>query len=65
MAQQTRWTARTVRSFLPPSERLLYYGGLGAMAVAGILEWPVAAAAGAGVWVATRGQRRTGQVAAR
>lgn len=65
MAQQTRWTARTVRSFLPPADRLLYYGGLGALAIAGILEWPVAAAAGAGVWVATRGQRRPGRLAAR
>lgn len=59
---QTRWTLRTLRTFLPPTERLLYYGGLGVMAVAGVLEWPVAAAVGAGVWVASRGGRH-GQVA--
>ncbi len=56
--QQTMWAAQTVRSFLPPAERLLYYGGLGTAAVIGALEWPVAVAAGAGVWVATRTRRQ-------
>jgi len=55
---QTRWTARTVVSAIPEPKRLLYYGGVGALAALGILEWPVAAAAAAGVWVATHSVRR-------
>jgi hypothetical protein len=51
---QTRWAAQAVLSNLPPVERLLYYGGLGVLATVGILEWPVAAVVGAGVWVAGR-----------
>jgi hypothetical protein len=62
MAAQTKWAAKTVRANLPPTERLLYYGGLGVLAAAGALEWPVAAAVGAGVWVAGRtSARRRGQ----
>jgi len=53
-AAQTRWAAQAARANLPPVERLLYYGGLGVMASIGFLEWPVAAAVGAGVWVAGR-----------
>ena len=60
--QQTMWAAQAVRSFLPPAERLLYYGGLGTAAVIGALEWPVAVAAGAGVWVATRTRRQASRV---
>jgi hypothetical protein len=51
---QTRWAAQAVLSNLPPVERLLYYGGLGVLATVGVLEWPVAAVVGAGVWVAGR-----------
>jgi hypothetical protein len=65
MVAQTRWVAQAVLSYLPPTERLLYYGGVGALAIAGILEWPVAVVAGAGVWVAGRAQRGTAQVASR
>jgi hypothetical protein len=66
VAMQTRWAAQTVRANLPPVERLLYYGGLGLMATAGVLEWPVAAAVGAGVWVAGRGVGgRRGQAVSR
>jgi hypothetical protein len=61
--QQTKWAAQAMRSYLPPVERILYYGGVGTMAVVGALEWPVAVAAGAGVWVATRGRRQTNRVA--
>ncbi|MFB9179429.1 hypothetical protein ACFFX1_14925 [Dactylosporangium sucinum] len=43
----------------PRPGRLLYYGGVGALAVLGVLEWPVALAAAAGVWVATHERRRT------
>jgi hypothetical protein len=63
LGQQTRWAAGTVRSFLPPVERILYYGGLGTAAVVGVLEWPVAVAAGAAVWVATRSRGRVNRPA--
>jgi hypothetical protein len=54
--------AQAVRANLPPTERLLYYGGLGLMATVGVLEWPVAAAVGVGVWLAGRtGAGRRGQ----
>ncbi|MFI0445379.1 hypothetical protein [Actinomadura sp. 6N118] len=48
---------KSVTSFLPPPDRLAYFVGLGAMAVAGLVEWPVAAAIGVGVAVAKRGGR--------
>jgi hypothetical protein len=60
--QQATWAAQTVRSYLPPVDRLLYYGGLGTAAVVGALEWPVAVAAGAGVWVATHTRRQANRV---
>ncbi|GGO09522.1 hypothetical protein [Microbispora bryophytorum] len=46
------------RTFLPPPERIMYYGGLGALAALGILEWPVAAAIGAGTMIAQRTRGR-------
>ncbi|GGO21815.1 hypothetical protein GCM10010116_43930 [Microbispora rosea subsp. aerata] len=46
------------RTFLPPPERIMYYGGLGALAALGILEWPVAAAIGAGTMIAQRAKSR-------
>ncbi|WP_344611532.1 hypothetical protein [Dactylosporangium salmoneum] len=59
--QRVRWTTRTVMSAIPipppGPTRLLYYGGVGALAVFGVLDWPVALAAAAGVWVATRARR--------
>jgi hypothetical protein len=61
--RETKAAADVMRSYLPPMERLVYYGGLGAAAVIGVLEWPVAAAAGAGVWVATRGRSRANPTA--
>jgi hypothetical protein len=42
------------KTFLPPPERLIYYGGLGALAMLGFIEWPVAAAIGAGTMIAQR-----------
>ncbi|ETK37461.1 hypothetical protein [Microbispora sp. ATCC PTA-5024] len=42
------------RTFLPPPERIVYYGGLGALAAIGLLDWPVAAAIGAGTMIAQR-----------
>jgi hypothetical protein len=62
---QTRWAGQTLRANLPSVERLAYYGGLTALAVAGVLEWPVAAVAGVGVWVASRTRRAQGAVAPR
>jgi hypothetical protein len=58
-----RWTGRTIMSAIPQPKRLLYYGGVGALAAVGVLEWPVALAAAAGVWVATH-ERRTAATAA-
>jgi hypothetical protein len=43
-----------VRRHLPPRERMLYYAGLGALAALDVVSWPVAAAIGGGVWVASR-----------
>ncbi|WUH89482.1 hypothetical protein OG900_04480 [Streptomyces sp. NBC_00433] len=42
---------------LPSPERLAFYGGLGALALVGAVEWPVAAAIGAATVVARRGKR--------
>jgi hypothetical protein len=51
--------ARGVRSLLPtqpPSRKsMLFYGGLAATAVAGVIEWPVATAIGIGSALASRG----------
>jgi hypothetical protein len=59
---RAQWTARTIASAVPQPKRLLYYGGVGALAALGILEWPVAATVAVGVWVATHnGQRGEGQ----
>lgn len=45
---------RAVGSNLPPRGKLLYYAGLGALAAFEVVSWPVAAAIGTGVWVASR-----------
>ncbi len=42
---------------LPPPERMAFYGGLGALAAVGVVEWPVAAAIGAAAVVARRSRR--------
>ncbi len=36
---------------IPPPEHLAYYGALGALAVAEIIEWPVALVLAAGHWL--------------
>lgn len=48
---------RVVVGYLPPPERLAFYGGLGIAAVAGLIDWPVAAAIGAGTMIARRTMR--------
>jgi hypothetical protein len=45
---------RVMASYLPPPERLAFYGGLGAAAIFGIIDWPVAAAIGLGTVIARR-----------
>ncbi|MEK8174790.1 hypothetical protein NKH77_54295 [Streptomyces sp. M19] len=42
---------------LPPTRDLVFYGGLGALAVAGALDWPVALAIGGAALVVHGGQR--------
>ncbi|MBB5159650.1 hypothetical protein [Saccharopolyspora phatthalungensis] len=46
--------AETVRGYLPSRQMMLFYGGLGALAALSVIEWPVAAAIGAGVALAQR-----------
>jgi hypothetical protein len=33
---------------IPPTHRLVYFAGLGALAVFGVIDWPVAVVVGAG-----------------
>lgn len=48
-------------SILPPASstrgRILWYGGLGAVAVFGAVDWPVVVAIAAGTWVAEQSAR--------
>lgn len=43
------------RQLLPRDQPAIYYGGVTAAAVAGLIEWPVAAALAVGVWIARSG----------
>jgi hypothetical protein len=49
---------RGAAAYLPPPDRLAFYGGLAAAAAIGILDWPVAAAVGLGTMVARRAAAR-------
>lgn len=49
--------ADAARTFLPPPDRIAYYGALGALAVFGVVDWPVAAAIGVGTVIAQRRRR--------
>ena len=54
-------TAKAATSRLPgiaSTKDLVFYGGLGAMAVAGALEWPVALAVGGATWLVRSGRAR-------
>ncbi|MER7206892.1 MULTISPECIES: hypothetical protein [Streptosporangium] len=64
--QEAGQAVDAAKSFLPPPERMVYYGGLGALAVAGLIEWPVAAAIGVGTVIAqrARGMSRSGRARA-
>jgi hypothetical protein len=44
---------------------VLWWGGLGAVAALGIVDWPVAALVGAGTWVAEQHARQSQQAHAR
>lgn len=57
--QEVGHAVDVARTFLPPPERIAYYGALGVLAAVGVLEWPVAAAIGAGTMIARR--RREGE----
>lgn len=50
-------SGRATTSKFPSPGKLAFYGGLGAMALAGALEWPVAVAVGAATEVITREKR--------
>ncbi|GAA2101860.1 hypothetical protein GCM10009780_51980 [Actinomadura alba] len=50
----------SAQSSLPPPERMAYYAGLGALAAFGVIEWPVAAAIGAGTILAKRALKKDG-----
>ncbi|MEV7680027.1 hypothetical protein AB0O64_15935 [Streptomyces sp. NPDC088341] len=45
---------------MPPPKRLAFYGGLGALAILGAVDWPVAVAIGAAAVVARGGRRGEG-----
>jgi hypothetical protein len=63
-AKRTAFGLGVVRANLPRPRQMVYYGALGGLAAVGAIEWPVAAAIGAGVWVATRsGWRRRAETA--
>jgi hypothetical protein len=49
-----RMTADGTRLETPPVEHLAFYVGVGAMAAAEIIEWPVALTLGAGSYIAER-----------
>jgi hypothetical protein len=46
---------RGARSMLPSGKAMLFFGGLAATVVAGVIDWPVAAAIGVGSALASRG----------
>ncbi|QUH02215.1 hypothetical protein HUO13_16680 [Saccharopolyspora erythraea] len=52
-----------VRGYLPSPRMMAFYGGLGALAVLEVIEWPVVAAIGLGAAVARRSSSaRTGEL---
>jgi hypothetical protein len=56
---------RLMAGYLPPPERLAFYGGLGLAAVLGAIDWPVAAAVGLGTMIARRTGRGMGAMRSR
>ncbi|WP_030935418.1 hypothetical protein [Streptomyces sp. NRRL B-24720] len=41
----------------PPAKDVVFYGGLGALTVAGALEWPIALAVGGATWLLRSGRK--------
>jgi hypothetical protein len=56
---------RVVAGYLPPADRLAFYGGLGVAAVLGAIDWPVAAAIGIGTMIARKTGRGAGGMRSR
>jgi hypothetical protein len=56
---------RLMAGYLPPPERLAFYGGLGIAAVLGAIDWPVATAIGLGTMIARRTGRSMSAIRAR
>jgi hypothetical protein len=56
---------RLMAGYLPPPERLAFYGGLGLAAVLGAIDWPVATAIGLGTMIARRTGRGMGAMRSR
>jgi hypothetical protein len=52
---------QVVAGYLPPPDRLAFYGGLGIAAVVGLIDWPVATAIGIGTMIARRATRSRGE----
>lgn len=55
---------RALAAYIPPPDRLAFYGGLGLAAALGVLDWPVAAAVGIGTMFARRAARQSGRESA-
>lgn len=53
---QVAEATRPVWSLLPSPKETLYFGGLAITAIAGLIEWPVAAAIGVGTALARQGR---------
>ena len=52
--------ASTVQQYLPSREMTLWLGGLGTLAAFSVIDWPVAAAIGAGTIIAKRASGGSG-----
>jgi hypothetical protein len=52
--QEVAGAVKTARSYLPPPAHLVYYSGLGLLAVFEVVAWPVAMAVAAGMIVTHR-----------
>jgi hypothetical protein len=53
--EELGWAVDGARSILPSGKSMMFFGGLAATAIAGVIEWPVAAAIGVGTALASKG----------
>jgi hypothetical protein len=58
VGQEVGAALQGVRNLLPSRNRALYFGGLAALTVFQVIEWPVAAAIGVGTALATNSRNR-------